>query len=53
LHIMSRDFFAQSHQFLSSLLRQYGLELHNLTHSGVLHIVAFVTLCETYIGIDP
>jgi hypothetical protein len=41
------------HQFLHSLLRQYGLELHNLTPSGVLRIAAFVTLCEAYMGIDP
>jgi hypothetical protein len=33
----------------------YGLELHHLTPSGggVLHIAAFVTLCEAYLGIDP
>jgi hypothetical protein len=35
------------HQFLRSLLRYY------LTPSGVLHIMAFVTLCEAYLGIDP
>jgi hypothetical protein len=29
------------------------LELHHLTPSGVLHIVAFVTLCEANLGIDP
>jgi hypothetical protein len=42
-----------SHQFIHLLLRYYGLELHHLTPSGVLHIVAFMTLCETYLGIDP
>jgi hypothetical protein len=36
-----------SHQFLHLLLRYYGLELHHLTPSGVLHIVAFMTLCQT------
>jgi hypothetical protein len=35
------------------LLQHYGLELHHLTLSGVLHIAAFVTLCEAYLGIDP
>jgi hypothetical protein len=39
--------------FLHSLLQYYGLELHNLTPSGVLHIAAFVSLCEAYLGIDP
>jgi hypothetical protein len=42
-----------SHRFLRSLLRYYNLELHHLTPSGVLHIAAFVTLCEAYLGIDP
>jgi hypothetical protein len=29
------------------------LELHRLTPSGILHMATFVTLCETYIGIEP
>jgi hypothetical protein len=41
------------HQFRCSLLQYYGLVLHNLTPSGVLHITAFVTLCEAYLWIDP
>jgi hypothetical protein len=41
------------HRFLRSLPRYYGLRLHRLTHSGVLHIMAFVTLCECYMGINP
>jgi hypothetical protein len=27
--------------------------MHHLTPLGVLHIVAFVTLCEAYMGIEP
>jgi hypothetical protein len=42
-----------SHQFLCSLLQFCGLELHYLTPSGILHMAAFVTLCEAYIGIEP
>jgi hypothetical protein len=41
------------HQFLCLRLRYYGLILHHLTPSGVLHIVVFITLCEVYMGIDP
>jgi hypothetical protein len=41
------------HQSLRSLLHHYCLELHNLTPLGILHIAAFVTLCEIYLGIDP
>jgi hypothetical protein len=46
-------FGAPLHQFIRSLLWYYDLELHHLTSSGVLHIAAFVTLCEAYLGIDP
>jgi hypothetical protein len=35
------------------LLQFYGLELHYLTHSGILHIAVFVTMCEVYMGIKP
>jgi hypothetical protein len=31
----------------------YGLELHHLTPSGILHIAAFMTLCEAFVGIEP
>jgi hypothetical protein len=48
-----RGFSTPSHRFLHLLLCHYGLELHHLTPLGVLHIVAFVTLCEAYLGIDP
>jgi hypothetical protein len=46
-------FSVSSHRFLCSLLQFYGLELHHLTASGILHIAAFVTLCEAYMGIEP
>jgi hypothetical protein len=36
------------HQFLCWLLWYYGLELHHLTPLGVLHIAAFMNLCEAY-----
>jgi hypothetical protein len=48
-----RGFGVPSHQFLRSLLLFYGLELNHLTPSGILHIAAFVTLCEAYMGIEP
>jgi hypothetical protein len=41
------------HQFLRSLLWYYDPELHHLTPLGVLHIVALMTLCEAYLGIEP
>jgi hypothetical protein len=42
-----------SHQFLRLLLQFYGLDLHHLTPSGMLHIAAFATLCEAYMGNEP
>jgi hypothetical protein len=48
-----RGFDTPLHWFLRLLLRYYSLELHHLTSSGVLHIVAFVTLCEAYLGAGP
>jgi hypothetical protein len=41
------------HRFLHSLLWYYDLELHHLIPSGVLHIAAFIILCEAYLLIDP
>jgi hypothetical protein len=48
-----RGFGVLSHQFLCLLLQFYSLELHHLTPSGILHIMAFVTLCEANMGIEP
>jgi hypothetical protein len=48
-----RGFYAPSDQLLCSMLQYYGLELHNLTPSGILHIATFMTLCEAYMGIAP
>jgi hypothetical protein len=48
-----RGFGVPSHQFLLSLLWSCGLELHTLTPLWILHMVAFVTLCEAYIRIEP
>jgi hypothetical protein len=48
-----RGFGVPSHRFLYSLLQFYGLELHHLTPSGILHMAAFVIICEVYMGIEP
>jgi hypothetical protein len=42
-------FGVPSHRFIQSLLWSYGLELHHLTPSGILHMTAFMTLCEAYL----
>jgi hypothetical protein len=48
-----RGFSVPTHRFLCSLLQFYGLEVHHLTPSEILHMAAFVTLCEAYMGIEP
>jgi CxxC motif-containing protein (DUF1111 family) len=47
-----RGFSVPSHRFLHSLLYFHDLELHHLTPSVILHMTAFVTLCEVYMGIE-
>jgi hypothetical protein len=42
-----------AHEFLRGLLFVYGVQLHQLTPNSVLHIAYFVTLCESFFGIEP
>jgi hypothetical protein len=39
--------------FLHGLLYVYGVQLHQLTPNSLLHITYFVTLCESFLGIEP
>jgi hypothetical protein len=42
-----------AHEFLRGLLFVYGVQLHQLTPNSILHIAYFVTLCESFLGIEP
>jgi hypothetical protein len=42
-----------AHEFLRGLLFAYGVQLHQLTPNSILHIACFVTLCESFLGIEP
>jgi hypothetical protein len=42
-----------AHEFLHGLLFVYGVQLHQLTLNFILHITCFITLCESFLGIDP
>jgi hypothetical protein len=42
-----------THEFLRGLLFIYGVQLHQLTPNSILHIACFVTLCESFLGIEP
>jgi hypothetical protein len=42
-----------THEFLCGLLFVYGVQLHQLTPNSILHIACFITLCESFLGIEP
>jgi hypothetical protein len=42
-----------AHEYLRGLLFVYGVQLHQLTPNSILHIACFVTLCESFLGIEP
>jgi hypothetical protein len=42
-----------AHEFLHGLLFVYGVQLYQLTPNSILHIACFITLCESFLGIEP
>jgi hypothetical protein len=42
-----------AHELLCGLLFAYGVQLHQLMPNSILHISCFVTLCESFLGIEP
>jgi hypothetical protein len=42
-----------AHEFLRGLLFMYGVQLHQLTPNSILRIAYFITLCESFLGIEP
>jgi hypothetical protein len=42
-----------AHEFLRGLLFVFGMQLHQLTPNSILHIACFVTLCESFLGVEP
>jgi hypothetical protein len=48
-----RGLSLRSHEFLRGLLFMYGVQLHQLTPNSILHIACFITLCESFLGIEP
>jgi hypothetical protein len=53
LAFLLRGLSLPSHEFLHGLLFFYGVQLHQLTSNSVLHIACFITLCESFLGVDP
>ena len=41
------------HDFVRGLLYAYGVQIHDFTPNGILHIAVFMTLYECFLGIHP
>ena len=41
------------HPFFRGLLHHYQIELQHLNPNEIQHIVAFITMCMGYLGIEP
>jgi hypothetical protein len=50
---LSRGLSLPAHEFLCGLLFVYSVQLHQLTPNSILDIACFITLCESFLGIDP
>jgi hypothetical protein len=53
LAFLLRGLSLPAHEFLRGLLYVYGVQLHQLTPNSLLHITCFITLCESFLGIEP
>jgi hypothetical protein len=53
LAFLLRGLSFPAHEFLRGLLFVYGVQLHQLMPNSILHIACFITLCESFLGIEP
>jgi hypothetical protein len=53
LAFLLRGLSFPAHEFLRGLLFVYGVQLHQLTPNSILHIACFMTLYESFLGIEP
>jgi hypothetical protein len=53
LAFLLRGLSFPTHEFLRGLLFVYGVQLHQLTPNSILHIACFITLCESFLRIEP
>lgn len=42
-----------AHEFLRCILFTYGVQLWQLSPNSILHLAVFITLCESFLGIEP
>ena len=48
-----RRLMVPPHPFFQGLLHHYQIELHHLNLNGIQHIMAFIVMCEGYLGSSP
>jgi hypothetical protein len=53
LALLLRGISLPAQKFLRGLFFIYGVQLHQLTPNSILHIAYFITLCESFLGVDP
>jgi hypothetical protein len=53
LAFLLRGLSLPAHEFLSGLLFVYGVQLHQLMPNSILRITCFITLCESFLGVEP
>jgi hypothetical protein len=53
LAFLLRDLSFSAHEFLRGLHFIYGVQLHQLMPNSILRIACFVTLYESFLGIEP
>jgi hypothetical protein len=53
LSFLLRGLSLPAHEFLRGLLFVYCMQLHQFMLNSILHIACFITLCESFLGIDP
>ncbi|KAE8775924.1 hypothetical protein D1007_51495 [Hordeum vulgare] len=49
----ARGLGLSARRFFSGFLMHYGVQPHHLAPNIVLQLVAFITLCEGFVGIEP
>ena len=41
------------HDFVRGLMYAYGVQIHDFTPNGIMHIACFMVLCECFLGFSP
>ena len=41
------------HDFVRGLMYAYGVQIHDFTPNGIMHIACFMVLCECFLGVAP